>query len=54
MKSLHEGYTKCNFCVVELKNFEEASKEKEIEMIEQNKTCILVDRSKDKKVIRVN
>jgi len=30
MKSLHEGYTKCNFCVVELKNFEEASKEKEI------------------------
>jgi len=40
MKSLHEGYTKCNFCVVELKNFEEASKEKEIEMIENNKTLV--------------
>lgn len=38
MKSLHEGYTKYNFCVVELKNFEEASKEKEIEMIENNVT----------------
>lgn len=40
MKSLHEGYTKYNFCVVELKNFEEASKEKEIEMIENNKTLV--------------
>jgi hypothetical protein len=40
MKSLHEGYTKCNFCLVELKNFEEASKEKEIEMIENNKTLV--------------
>jgi hypothetical protein len=34
---------------------EEASKEKEIEMIEyvQQNTCILVDKSKDKKVIGV-
>ena len=61
MKSLSDVYARCNFCVVEPENFEEAIKlevwkkamEEEIRVIEKNKTWELVERPKEKEVIGV-
>ena len=61
MRSLTDIYERCNFYVVEPDCFEEAVKEKawrhamneEIEVIEKNNTWQLVDRPKDKEIIRV-
>ena len=61
MKSLTDVYERCNFCVLEPENFEEAVKEEcwrkamqdEIDVIEKNQTWELVERPKEKKVIDV-
>jgi hypothetical protein len=60
--NLDDIYARCNFCVVELENFEEALKEEswrkvmedEIEVIEKNITWKLVDRPQDKEIIGAN
>ncbi|KAM1578272.1 hypothetical protein ACFX1Z_039846 [Malus domestica] len=60
-KSLTEIYAKCNLCIIEPENFEEAVKdeswqkamEAEIGMIEKNCTWELVDRPFDKPVVGV-
>lgn len=57
MKSLNDIYATCNFYVVEPESFKEISKEdvweramqEEIEMIEKNKTWVLIDKPKDKR-----
>lgn len=54
-------YARCNFCMIELKSFEEAIQEKcwrkamqdEIEVMEKNKTWELFKKPKDKEVIGV-
>ena len=61
MRSLEDVYERCNFCVVEPENFEEAIKqeiwkkamEEEIRVIEKNNTWELVERPKEKEVIGV-
>ena len=61
VRSLRKIYERCNFTLLELKNFEEAAKEEvwinaieeEIKMIEKNKTWELIDRLKDRDVIGV-
>jgi hypothetical protein len=61
LRNLDDIYARCNFCVVELENFEEAVKEEswrkamedEIEVIEKNKTWKLVERPQDKEIIGV-
>ncbi|KAM1739403.1 hypothetical protein ACFX11_015127 [Malus domestica] len=60
-KSLTEVYAKCNLCIVEPENFEEASQDEswqkamqaEIGMIEKNCTWELVDRPLDKPIVGV-
>jgi hypothetical protein len=52
LRNLDDIYARCNFCVIEPENFEEAMKEEswrkamedEIEVIEKNKTWKLVDK----------
>jgi hypothetical protein len=61
LRNLDDIYARCNFCVVEPENFEEAMKEEswrkamedEIEVIEKNKTWKLVDKPQDKEIIGV-
>ncbi|CAL8077649.1 unnamed protein product [Prunus armeniaca] len=60
-KSIAEVYEKCNLCIIEPENFEEAAKDEswrkameyEITMIEKNNTWELVDRPFDKPIIGV-
>ena len=61
MRSLCNIYERCNFCVEEPGNFEEAIKhdvwktamQEEIHVIEKNKTWELVKKPQDKEVIGV-
>uniref|UniRef100_A0A5B7B4M6 Retrovirus-related Pol polyprotein from transposon TNT 1-94 n=1 Tax=Davidia involucrata TaxID=16924 RepID=A0A5B7B4M6_DAVIN len=61
MRSLSEVYERCNFCMIEPENFEEAIKQKEwkkameeeIQVIEKNNTWELVERPQNKEVIGV-
>jgi hypothetical protein len=61
LRNLDDIYARCNFCVVEPENFEEAMKEEswrkamedEIKVIEKNRTWKLVDRPQDKEIIGV-
>jgi transposase InsO family protein len=61
MRDLNDVFARCNFCVIEPDNFEEAMKEKcwkkameeEIEVIEKNNTWELVERPSEKDVIGV-
>lgn len=61
LKDLSDIYARCNYCVVEPENFDEAIKEdawrnamqEEINAIEKNKTWQLVERPNDKEAIGV-
>ncbi|CAL5443135.1 unnamed protein product [Camellia sinensis] len=61
IRSLSDVYARCNLCIVEPENFEEATKdeawkkamEDEIHVIEKNKTWELVEKSKEKEIIGV-
>ena len=61
MRSLDDIYARCNFCILEPENFEEANAEKdwrkamedEVHSIEKNDTWQLVDKPEDKEVIGV-
>ncbi|CAL5370298.1 unnamed protein product [Camellia sinensis] len=61
IRSLSDVYARCNLCIVEPENFEEAIKdeawkkaiEDEIHVIEKNKTWELVEKPKEKEIIGV-